>query len=42
MRNQFKENLPAPPTNVFLDDSGYIYTVTKSIIQNNLGDTLKR
>ncbi len=37
-----KKNLPAPPTNVFLDDSGYIYTVTKSIIQNNLGDTLKK
>ncbi|NLD26692.1 MAG: hypothetical protein GX661_04950 [Acholeplasmataceae bacterium] len=34
--------LPAPPFNVYLDDSGYIYTVTKSIIRNDLGDTLKK
>jgi hypothetical protein len=34
--------LPAPPYNVYLDDSGYIYTVTKSVIRNDLGDTLKK
>ena len=34
--------LPTPPYNVFIDDSGYIYTVTQTIVKNDLGDTLKR
>ena len=37
-----KDNLPTPPYNVYIDDSGYIYTVTQTVIQNDLGDTLKR
>lgn len=37
-----KDNIPTPPTNVFIDDSGYIYTVTKTIVLNDIGDTLKR
>lgn len=36
-----KRIAPAPE-NVMLDDSGYIYTVTKTIVQNNLGDTIKK
>ncbi|MDD4000612.1 MAG: hypothetical protein PHX62_06945 [Bacilli bacterium] len=37
-----KKILPSPPFNVFLDDSGYIYTVTKTIIRNDIGDGLKK
>lgn len=36
-----KKIAPAPE-NVMLDDSGYIYTVTKTLVQNGLGDTLKK
>ena len=36
-----KKIAPAPE-NVMLDDSGYIYTVTQTIVQNGLGDTLKK
>lgn len=37
------KKIPDPPTNVMLDDSGYIYTVTSSAtVQNDLGDTLKK
>lgn len=36
-----KKIAPAPE-NVMLDDSGYIYTVTKTIVQNGLGDTIKK
>ena len=36
------KKIPTPPTNVMLDDSGYIYTVTSTIVQNNIGDTLKK
>ena len=36
-----KKIAPAPE-NVMLDDSGYIYTVTKTVVQNDLGDTLKK
>lgn len=34
--------LPTPPFNVHIDDSGYIYTVTQTVIKNDLGDTLKK
>lgn len=34
--------LPTEPYNVFIDDSGYIYTVTQTTLVNNLGDTLKK
>lgn len=30
------------PENVMLDDSGYIYTVSKGVTQNGLGDTIKK
>ena len=36
-----KKIAPAPE-NVMLDDSGYIYTVTKTVVKNGLGDTLKK
>jgi tetratricopeptide (TPR) repeat protein len=36
------KTLPPPPFNVVIDDSGYIYTVTQTIVRNNLGDTLKK
>ena len=36
-----KKIAPAPE-NVMLDDSGYIYTVTQGVVQNDLGDTLKK
>lgn len=36
-----KKIAPAPE-NVMLDDSGYIYTVTKTVVQNELGDTIKK
>ena len=37
-----EKKIPTPPTNVMLDDSGYIYTVTSTVVQNNIGDTLKK
>ena len=37
-----KDVLPTPPYNVHIDDSGYIYTVTQTIVQNDIGDTLKK
>lgn len=37
-----KDALPTPPYNVHIDDSGYIYTVTQTVIKNDLGDTLKK
>ena len=36
-----KKIAPAPE-NVMLDDSGYIYTVTQTVVQNGLGDALKK
>lgn len=36
------DNIPSSPSNVFLDDSGYIYTVTQTLTQNGIGDTLKK
>lgn len=36
------QNIPPAPTNVMLDDSGYIYTVTNTVVRNELGDTLKK
>ena len=36
------KKIPPAPTNVMLDDSGYIYTVTSTVVQNNLGDTIKK
>ena len=39
---KLEKKIPTPPTNVMLDDSGYIYTVTSMIVQNNVGDTLKK
>lgn len=36
------KKIPAAPTNVMLDDSGYIYTVTSTVVQNNIGDTVKK
>lgn len=37
-----KDILPTPPTNVHIDDSGYIYTVTQMVTKNDIGDTLKK
>ena len=37
-----RDILPTPPFNVHVDDSGYIYTVTQTIIKNDIGDTLKK
>lgn len=39
---KLEKKIPTPPTNVMLDDSGYIYTVTTTVVQNNIGDTLKK
>ena len=39
--NITKRIAPAPE-NVMLDDSGYIYTVTKAVVKNDLGDTIKK
>lgn len=36
------KDLPAPPYNVWIDNSGYIYTVTQTVVQNAIGDTLKK
>lgn len=36
------KKIPPAPTNVMLDDSGYIYTVTTTVVQNSLGDTIKK
>lgn len=36
------KKIPPAPTNVMLDDSGYIYTVTTTVVQNGLGDTVKK
>lgn len=36
------KKIPAAPTNVMLNDSGYIYTVTSTVVQNNIGDTIKK
>lgn len=36
------KKIPPAPTNVMLDDSGYIYTVTKAVTKNSIGDTLKK
>ncbi len=41
-RANLDKKIPTPPTNVMLDDSGYIYTVTTTVVQNNIGDTLKK
>ncbi len=35
-------SIPAAPSNVFLDDSGFIYTVTQTLTQNGIGDTIKK
>lgn len=37
-----EKKIPTAPTNVMLDDSGYIYTVTRTVVRNNLGDAIKR
>jgi len=37
-----KDILPTPPYNVHIDDSGYIYTVSQTVVKNDLGDTLKK
>ena len=36
------KRIAAAPENVMLDDSGYIYTVTQAVVQNDLGDTIKK
>jgi hypothetical protein len=36
------KKIPPAPTSVFLDDSGYVYTVTQTTITENRGDTLKK
>ncbi len=36
------KKIPPAPTSVFLDDSGYVYTVTQTTITGNRGDTLKK
>jgi len=36
------KKIPPAPSNVALDDSGYIYTVTQTIVRNAIGDTLKK
>lgn len=37
-----EKKIPPAPANVMLDDSGYIYTVTRTVTRNDLGDALKR
>ena len=36
------KKIPPAPTNVFLDDSGYVFTVTQTTITGRTGDTLKK
>ncbi|MCK9537301.1 MAG: hypothetical protein M0R05_06980, partial [Bacilli bacterium] len=36
------KKIPPAPINVMLDDTGYIYTVTRTVVRNDLGDALKR
>ncbi|NLG82895.1 MAG: hypothetical protein GX490_10345 [Bacilli bacterium] len=36
------KKIPPPPYNVSLDDRGFIYTVTQTVIRNNVGDTVKK
>lgn len=36
------KKIPPPPYNVSLDDNGFIYTVTQTVIRNNIGDTIKK
>lgn len=36
------KKIPPAPTNVMLNDSGYIYTVTSTVVKNDMGDTLKK
>src|SRR5690554_808911 len=39
---QLSKKIPPSPTNVFLKDTGYVYTVTQTVINDNKGDTLKK
>ncbi len=36
------KNIPPAPTNVFLDDSGFVFTVTQTTVDNNRGNTIKK
>jgi tetratricopeptide (TPR) repeat protein len=36
------KKIPPAPTNVFLDDSGYVFTVTQTTITGRTGDSLKK
>ncbi len=36
------KKIPTPPTNVMIDNSGYIYTLTKSTIEGETGDNYKK
>ena len=39
---QVTKKIPPVPTNLFLNDSGYVYTVTQTSLSANIGDTLKK
>jgi tetratricopeptide (TPR) repeat protein len=41
-RAQLTKKIPPAPSNVFLDDSGYVFTVTQTTITGSRGDTLKK
>lgn len=36
------KKIPPAPTNVMLNDSGYIYTVTSTVVQNDINDAIKK
>jgi len=36
------KNVPVPVTNVALDNHGYYYTITKTVVDDNQGDNLKK
>jgi tetratricopeptide (TPR) repeat protein len=39
---QVTKKIPPAPTNLFLNDSGYVYTVTQTSLPGRRGDTLKK
>lgn len=39
---QITKKIPPAPTNVYLKDTGYVYTVTQTTITGSTGDTLKK
>lgn len=39
---QLTKKIPPAPTNVYLKDTGYVYTITQTTITGSTGDTLKK